>query len=129
MYAYKDLLELAGLTTRLYSLISTLHHLPQLPPFDSSDEISLRDVDVKIPASATGTEDAILVHNLNLELKPGEHLLISGPNGIGKTSVARVLAGLWAPSSGKISRPDVPLGRLFIVPQRAYMVVGSLRDQ
>ena len=31
MYAYKDLLELAGLTARLYALLSNLHHLPALP--------------------------------------------------------------------------------------------------
>ncbi|KAG1852252.1 hypothetical protein DFJ58DRAFT_914404 [Suillus subalutaceus] len=32
MYAYKDLQEVAGLTGRLYTLLSTLHNLPPPPP-------------------------------------------------------------------------------------------------
>ena len=50
-------------------------------------------------------------------------------NGVGKTAIARVLAGLWAPESGTISRPERGYNGVFVVPQRAYMVVGSLKDQ
>lgn len=54
MYAYKDLLELAGLTTRLYTLISTLHNLPKTPEREVSSDGSfeIRNVDVLIPASS-----------------------------------------------------------------------------
>ena len=50
-------------------------------------------------------------------------------NGVGKTAIARVLAGLWAPESGTVSRPERGYNGVFIVPQRVYMVVGSLKDQ
>ena len=50
-------------------------------------------------------------------------------NGVGKTAIARVLAGLWAPESGYVSRPERGYSGVFVVPQRAYMVVGSLKDQ
>ena len=50
-------------------------------------------------------------------------------NGVGKTAIARVLAGLWAPESGTVSRPERGYNGVFVVPQRAYMVVGSLKDQ
>lgn len=50
MYAYKDLLELAGLTTRLYTLLSTLHHLKPLPEFVWSPEsVEFKKVVVGIP--------------------------------------------------------------------------------
>ncbi|KAI0719236.1 ABC transporter transmembrane region 2-domain-containing protein [Fomitopsis betulina] len=142
MYAYKDLLELAGLTTRLYSLLSTLHNLPPLPPTASAtheDRIELINVDVGVPtlspAVITGSAlekpnaSWILVKDLSLVLKQGEHLMITGSNGVGKTAVARVLAGLWAvQGGGEVKRPSGRRG-VFVVPQRAYMVTGTLLDQ
>ncbi|KAF8660753.1 hypothetical protein AX16_001548 [Volvariella volvacea WC 439] len=150
MYAYKDLLELAGLTTRLYTLLSTLHNLPKLPVnTPSPDGVEISHVDVGVPqvkvvqsedeipaegASDDGTSHPPLVKDLSLVLKEGEHLMITGSNGVGKTAVARVLAGLWAPEGplSEVKRPaDGDDGRrgLFVVPQRVYMVTGSLLDQ
>ncbi|KAJ7136070.1 ABC transporter transmembrane region 2-domain-containing protein [Mycena epipterygia] len=149
MYAYKDLLELAGLTTRIYTLLSTLHHLPRLPSSEADvDTISLSNVNVGIPPAAPipeielddalslelqPTQTAPLVKDLSFILKDGEHLMITGSNGVGKTAVARVLAGLWAPQGADalVQRPRDTPGRqsVFVVPQRAYMVTGSLLDQ
>ncbi|KAJ7039847.1 ABC transporter transmembrane region 2-domain-containing protein [Mycena alexandri] len=147
MYAYKDLLELAGLTTRIYTLLSTLHNLPRLPSAEADvDTISLTNVTVGVPPSIAPAEievddslglelaptgSAPLVKDLSFILADGEHLMITGSNGVGKTAVARVLAGLWAPQgpadSAHVERPRGP--HVFVVPQRAYMVTGSLLDQ
>ena len=158
MYAYKDLLELAGLTTRLYTLLSTLHNLPPLPQddVDPTGDISLSHVDVGVPAvTGTSTDEKgvnadpphlPLVKDLSFVLKEGTHLMITGSNGVGKTSVARVLAGLWPPANlpsdsdpsfgstvqeVHLRRPASTLARkaVFVVPQRAYMVMGTLLDQ
>lgn len=92
-----------------------------------------------------------LVRALTLTLRPGMHLMITGSNGVGKTAVARVLAGLWAPGSrsmlrgsmctdGTVARPvDDALTRptndadgrpgVFVIPQRPYHPTGSLLSQ
>ncbi|KJA26893.1 hypothetical protein HYPSUDRAFT_198675 [Hypholoma sublateritium FD-334 SS-4] len=176
MYAYKDLLELAGLTTRLYTLTSTLLNMPSghAPVLvEQGDTVSLTGVDVRIPriakdganddhtsssekplALTADRNEPPLVKDLTLTIRRGEHLLITGSNGVGKTSVARVLAGLWDPSASgaggdqpMVSMPrdeteaDVmlrqatgdpharPRPTLYIVPQRAYMPTGSLLEQ
>ncbi|KAK7683183.1 hypothetical protein QCA50_013856 [Cerrena zonata] len=130
MYAYKDVLELAGLTTRLYTLLSSLHSLPPLPPPPVSEAVEMSHVDVAVPMSKTNdAELMVLVKDLSLTLNPGDHLMITGSNGVGKTAVARVLAGLWAPhGEGEVLRPEGNKG-VFVVPQRSYMVAGTLLDQ
>ena len=55
--------------------------------------------------------------------------MITGSNGVGKTAIARVIAGPWPGVGGRKERPERGAGGVFVVPQRAYIVVGSLLDQ
>ncbi|MCP5395962.1 MAG: heme ABC exporter ATP-binding protein CcmA [Sphingomonadaceae bacterium] len=48
--------------------------------------------------------DRILFRGLDLSLAGGEALYLSGPNGIGKTSLLRILAGLMRPYAGSVAR-------------------------
>ncbi|KAJ1301992.1 hypothetical protein OPQ81_000827 [Rhizoctonia solani] len=119
MYAYKDLLQLAGLTSRMYGLVAALHAVKAPEEAGSGDVIVLDGVDIVAP----GEVGDVLVRDLSLRIEKGEHLMIAGPNGVGKTAIARVLAGLWE-ANGLVEGKG-----LFVIPQRAYMVVGTLRDQ
>lgn len=51
---------------------------------------------------ACSRNNSILFEKLGFELKPGEILLLEGPNGSGKTSLLRLLAGLASPERGRI---------------------------
>ncbi len=58
--------------------------------------------------------DRVLFHGLSLALAPGEALLVAGSNGIGKSSLIRILAGLLAPYAGSVER----LGEAGLVDER-----------
>ena len=47
-----------------------------------------------------------LLQNVTLEVTRGRVLVLLGPNGIGKTSLMRCIAGLQTPKRGKISAPE-----------------------
>lgn len=48
--------------------------------------------------------DRILFRGLSLAMAPGEALHLAGPNGIGKSSLIRILAGLMRPYAGSVER-------------------------
>ena len=71
--------------------------------------------------------ERVLIKDLNLDLQPGDALLITGDSGCGKSSLLRALAGLWHKGSGVIHHP--PREECFFLPQQPYMQPGSLRSQ
>jgi ATP-binding cassette subfamily D (ALD) long-chain fatty acid import protein len=148
MYSIKDLGELAGYTSRVYTLISTLHrvHAAAYHVKGGYNELfSLSDVQGTIQMGFDGVRlehvpivapslwpqgGDELIDSLSMIVRQGDHLLISGPNGVGKSAIARVIAGLWPVYRGLVSRPKAngEDGIMFL-PQRPYLSIGTLRDQ
>eukprot|EP00842_Homolaphlyctis_polyrhiza_P004052 jgi/Hompol1/4648/HPOL_003791-RA len=144
MYSYKELSELAGYTYRVYNVLRVLEDLnndryvkPETAaksPYSiekqegivvySDDAIRFTHTPIVTPYG-----DTILVEDLSVEITDGNHLMITGPNGSGKTSILRVLAGLWPHFAGKIQRPAPSLSSIMYIPQRPYLAIGTLRDQ
>ena len=53
-----------------------------------------------------------IVREITLRLSGGEIVLLAGSNGVGKSTLLRLAAGLTAPSSGSVNLEDVRLGYL-----------------
>ena len=68
-----------------------------------------------------------LIRDLSLSVAPRQRLLVVGPSGCGKTSFLRLVSGLWSPAAGRVECPAV--GELMFIPQKPYMLLGSLREQ
>ncbi|KAL6877027.1 ABC transporter transmembrane region 2 domain-containing protein [Trichoderma novae-zelandiae] len=148
MYSIKDLAELAGYTSRVYTLISTLHRVHANAYYlrsGQSELYSLSDVQgtiqkgfdgvrfEQVPVVAPGLwpqGGEELIESLDMVVRRGEHLLISGPNGVGKSAISRILAGLWPVYRGLVSRPkSIGQDGIMFLPQRPYLSPGTLRDQ
>jgi len=53
---------------------------------------------------ALARADALIIENLDLELRKGEALHVRGPNGAGKSTLLQALAGLLTPAAGSVER-------------------------
>ena len=53
--------------------------------------------------------ETLLLRNVSFDLSPGEILGLVGPSGAGKTTLCRVLLGVWPSMGGKVRLDDVDM--------------------
>ncbi|XP_065609092.1 lysosomal cobalamin transporter ABCD4 isoform X3 [Cyrtonyx montezumae] len=85
----------------------------------------LERVTLSVPSSGK-----LLIKDLSLRISQGDSLMIMGNTGTGKTSLLRVLGGLWESTQGSVQMLTCfgPRGVVFL-PQRPFFTDGSLREQ
>ncbi|XP_072275952.1 ATP-binding cassette sub-family D member 3 [Pyxicephalus adspersus] len=146
--AGREMTRLAGFTARITELMQVLKDLnqgkyertmisqqdkesdsvPMIPLIPGSGRVINVDNIIKFDHVPLATPNGdILIRDLNFEVRSGTNVLVCGPNGCGKSSLFRVLGELWPLFGGSLTKPE--RGKLFYVPQRPYMTLGSLRDQ
>jgi len=64
---------------------------------------------ISLSYKTTSGERLLALDNVNLEVKPGEFLCIVGPSGCGKSTLLHLIAGLQAPTSGKVLVDGTPV--------------------
>ncbi|POI29537.1 hypothetical protein CIB84_006713 [Bambusicola thoracicus] len=99
---------------------------------ESGEDLEPRDtafllerVTLSVPSSGK-----LLIKDLSLKISKGDSMMIMGNTGTGKTSLLRVLGGLWESTQGNVRMLTCfgPRGVLFL-PQRPFFTDGSLREQ
>lgn len=83
-------------------------------------------------------DDKNVVENLSFSVKEGEQVTLSGRTGIGKSTIFKLLLGLYEPDKGSVSIagqkataiPDSEKRRIYgYVEQTFHMVPGTVKDQ
>lgn len=145
MSSYKEVTELAGYTQRVHNMLEVFEDVQKgryvrttvtqtenekrlTEPLQIAGKVSDWDKGIIIKDLPIITPNGdVIVPKLSLSIMPGTHLLITGPNGCGKSSLFRILSGLWPAYRGSLQKP--PTHHMFYIPQRPYMSIGTLRDQ
>jgi putative ATP-binding cassette transporter len=84
-----------------------------------SDRLVLREVGLSRPDGET------LVAEAEVEIAPGERVVIRGQSGSGKSTIMRAIAGVWPWGRAAIELPAATIGYM---PQKPYFPLGTLRD-
>lgn len=78
-----------------------------------------------------------VVSGLDLTVPDSDHLAIVGPSGVGKSTLANLMAGILHPQSGEVRVGGVPIDGLdpaelaalrVLIPQEAYVIDATLRE-
>ncbi len=95
-------------------------------------EIELKNIVFSYPGATTE-----ILRNLSLKVEAGERVAIIGPIGSGKTTIGRLLLGLYEPSSGMVAVDGTDIRQIdpselrhFVgcVPQDLVLFSGTVRD-
>jgi ATP-binding cassette, subfamily C, bacterial len=106
------------------------HAAPARGPRDG--RVAMRGV-----SFAYGPHAEPVLRDMDLDIPDGQHVAIVGPSGIGKSTLAGVLAGMLRPAAGQVrlaGRPlsEVPTAELpeyrVLIPQQAYVFAGTLAE-
>jgi ATP-binding cassette subfamily C protein LapB len=144
--AISPVAKLAGLMTRGNQTISALRQLDGLMEQESefedkahlpghtklSGNISAENVSFQYPHA-----DSPTLQQVSISIKPGEKIAIVGRNGCGKTTLAKLLLGLYQPTSGSLRfdglnhqqiHPSDLRRNIGYLPQDITLFHGTIRD-
>ncbi|AIG77013.1 ABC transporter, CydDC cysteine exporter (CydDC-E) family, permease/ATP-binding protein CydC [Amycolatopsis japonica] len=109
-------------------------------PAPREPERPARPVDASVKAAGIShsyVDGHPVLRDVDLDLSPGERVALVGASGAGKTTLAKLIAGIHTPAAGTISVGGVPLDELgpsatrravALISQEVHVFAGSLAD-
>ncbi|MBK1783692.1 ABC transporter ATP-binding protein [Prauserella cavernicola] len=83
------------------------------------------------------TSDVQVLHDVSVSFPTGDRAALAGPTGSGKTTLSKLLCGMYRPANGHVrfagvELADIPPGelrrRIVLVPQQVHLVTGTLAE-
>lgn len=111
-------------------------HTQNITKLHWGQTLTMQTVTFGYPSEYSATLPVVL-KAVNLQIKVGETIGVLGRVGCGKTTLLKLLAGLYTPNSGQIRLDDVALPHIneqqlrqtiTYVPQEVHLFIGTLRD-
>jgi ATP-binding cassette, subfamily B, bacterial len=116
----------------LYELANT----QEFVPYTGTKKVVFED-SITFESVSFRYEEKPVLENINLTIKPGAKIAITGTNGSGKTTLITLILGLYAPNNGKLYVDGVPYDELDIsclsqffgvVMQHPQLFSGTIRE-
>lgn len=134
--------ELAADVARLDDVLryqeDAVFHLPETPPEGLAGRARLRGrIEVVNLSFGFNPTAPPLIKEFDLTIEPGQRVALVGGSGSGKSTIARLIAGLYEPTGGEIrfdgaprqSLPrDLLSSSLAVVDQDIFLFSGSVRE-
>ncbi|HEY6698102.1 MAG TPA: ABC transporter ATP-binding protein [Acidimicrobiales bacterium] len=141
---FEPVQQLSQLFNMVQSAGAGLHKLYELldTPVDvrerrgAVDFAGAGDIEVDRVSFAYGDGPTVL-RNVSLRIPEGTRLALVGPTGAGKSTLAKLVARLYDPTSGAVRLGGVDLrdatlaslrGRIVVIPQEGFLFNGTIRD-
>ncbi len=131
--SYKSIVTASDAFTRLEEFLAENPPPPLNMPLPAPSGVLHVD---NLSARAPGSK-AVILSNVTFSLKQGMCLAVMGPSGSGKSSLARMLVGVWPSLSGSIRLDDVDVyswnkdelgAYLGYLPQDIELLEGSIAE-
>jgi ATP-binding cassette subfamily B protein len=134
-----DLLRAAGATERLMELLATRSHItdPDHPRPLAEAQGGMRVEFESVRFVYPSRPNHPVLHDLSLEIEPGQTVALVGPSGAGKTTVFQLLQRFYDIDSGAIRLDTIDLrelrladlrARIAVVPQEPVIFSGTILE-
>ncbi len=131
-----NVLQSAGAAlNKLFGLLDTPVDVPERP--GAVDLPERGDIEVRAVSFTYAGSDREVLADVDLGVAEGERLVLVGPTGAGKSTLAKLMARLYDPTAGTVTFGGIDLrdatvaslrDRIVVVPQEGFLFSGTVRD-